>query len=479
MSPIVLLSIIIIYFALLLWVAYRTGKGSDNESFFIGNRKSNWMLVAFGMIGTSLSGVTFVSVPGAVGNDKFAYLQITLGYLIGYIVIAYVLLPLYYRLKLTSIYGYLQQRMGQLSYKSGAWIFIVSRLVGATARLYLVVNILQVSILDSLGVPFIVTTLIILSMIILYTYEGGVKTIVWTDTLQTSCMLLGLIICTVYMLNHLGLNVGESLTAMNEKGYTRIFDFDPNQKSFFIKQVLAGAFITITMTGIDQEMMQKSLSVTKLKDSQKNMVTLGFILLGVISLFLYMGGLLHLYGAEEHVASAGDQLFPDIALNHMPPFISIIFIIALISALFPSADGAMTALTSSLCIDVFGMKEKKDWDDKKKERFRKNIHLIVAFSFLIMVVIFKLINDNSMIGLILKLAGFTYGPLLGLFAFGIFTKYKVQDKLVPFVCIASPIASYFIDKYQEVLFGEFKIGLELLIINGLLTFIGLWLIKKK
>ncbi|MFN4365963.1 sodium:solute symporter [uncultured Chryseobacterium sp.] len=479
MSPIILLSIIIVYFALLLWVAYRTGKGSDNESFFIGNRKSNWMLVAFGMIGTSLSGVTFVSVPGAVGNDKFSYLQITLGYLIGYIVIAYVLLPLYYRLKLTSIYGYLQQRMGQLSYKSGAWIFIVSRLVGATARLYLVVNILQTAILDSLGVPFIVTTLIILAMIILYTYEGGVKTIVWTDTLQTSCMLLGLIICTVYMLNHLGLSLGDSFTAMNEKGYTRIFDFDPNQKSFFIKQILAGAFITITMTGIDQEMMQKSLSVTRLKDSQKNMVTLGFILLGVISLFLYMGGLLHLYGAQESVSSAGDQLFPDIALNHMPPFISIIFIIALISALFPSADGAMTALTSSLCIDIFGMREKTQWDDGKKEKFRKNIHLLVALSFLIMVIIFKVINDNSMIGLILKLAGFTYGPLLGLFAFGIFTKYKVKDKLVPFVCIAAPVISFFIDKYQEKLFGEFKIGLELLIINGLLTFIGLWLIRKK
>jgi len=479
MSPIILLSIIIIYFALLLWVAYKTGKGSDNESFFIGNRKSNWMLVAFGMIGTSLSGVTFVSVPGAVGNDKFSYLQITLGYLIGYIVVAYVLLPLYYRLKLTSIYGYLQQRMGQLSYKSGAWIFIVSRLVGATARLYLVVNILQVSILDSLGVPFIVTTLIILGMIILYTYEGGVKTIVWTDTLQTSCMLLGLIICTVYMLNHLGLSIGDSFTAMNEKGYTKIFDFDPNQKSFFIKQILAGAFITITMTGIDQEMMQKSLSVTRLKDSQKNMVTLGFILLGVISLFLYMGGLLHLYGAQESVSSAGDQLFPDIALNHMPPFISIIFIIALISALFPSADGAMTALTSSLCIDIFGMRERTHWDDGKKEKFRKNIHLLVAVSFLIMVIIFKVINDNSMIGLILKLAGFTYGPLLGLFAFGIFTKFKVKDKLVPFVCIAAPVISFFIDKYQETLFGEFKIGLELLIINGLLTFIGLWLIRKK
>jgi Na+/proline symporter len=479
MSPIILLSIIIVYFALLLWVAYKTGKGSDNESFFIGNRKSNWMLVAFGMIGTSLSGVTFVSVPGAVGNDKFAYLQITLGYLIGYIVVAYVLLPLYYRLQLTSIYGYLQQRMGQLSYKSGAWIFIVSRLVGATARLYLVVNILQISILDSLGVPFIVTTLIILAMIILYTYEGGVKTIVWTDTLQTSCMLLGLIICTVYMLNHLGLSFGESFTAMQDKGYTKIFEFDPNQKSFFIKQILAGAFITITMTGIDQEMMQKSLSVTRLKDSQKNMVTLGFILLGVISLFLYMGGLLHLYGAQEHVTSSGDQLFPDVALNHMPGFISIIFIVALISALFPSADGAMTALTSSLCIDIFGMKEKKDWDESKKEKFRKRIHLIVALSFLIMVVIFKMINDNSMIGLILKLAGFTYGPLLGLFAFGILTKYKVNDKLVPYVCIAAPVISFFIDKYQENIFGDFKIGLELLIINGLLTFIGLWLIRKK
>ncbi|MFP3599531.1 sodium:solute symporter [Chryseobacterium sp. SIMBA_029] len=498
MSPYLLLVIIIAYFALLLWVAYRTGKGSDNESFFIGNRKSNWMLVAFGMIGTSLSGVTFVSVPGAVGKDSFAYLQITLGYLIGYIVVAYVLLPLYYRLKLTSIYGYLQQRMGQLSYKSGAWIFIVSRLVGATARLYLVVNILQVTILDSLGVPFILTTLIILGMIILYTYEGGVKTIVWTDTLQTSCMLLGLIICTVYMLNHLDLSVGQSLTAMNSKGYTKIFEFDFNSPGFFIKQILAGAFITITMTGIDQEMMQKSLSVTKLKDSQKNMVTLGFILLGVISLFLYMGGLLYLFGESEgaHFTQAivdgvpkkefllhgkdifGDKIFPEVALNHMPPFISIIFIIALISALFPSADGAMTALTSSLCIDIVGMKD-KPWDTKKKERFRKNVHLLVAVSFLVMVIIFKVINDNSMIGLILKLAGFTYGPLLGLFAFGIFTKYKVQDKLVPYVCIAAPIISYFIDKYQVSIFGDFKIGLELLIINGMLTFFGLWLIRKK
>jgi Na+/proline symporter len=478
MNPIVLLIIITVYFSLLLLVAYRTGKGSNNDSFFIGNRKSNWMLVAFGMIGTSLSGVTFVSVPGAIGLDKFHYFQITIGYFIGYIIIAYILLPLYYRLKLTSIYGYLQSRMGELSYKSGAWIFIVSRLVGATARLYLVVNILQVSILENLGVPFIVTTLVILLMIILYTYEGGVKTIVWTDTLQTTAMLAGLIICSIYIMNHLGLDFFQSISAMNKQGFTEVFNPNINDKTFFVKQILAGAFITITMTGIDQEMMQKSLSVTRLKDSQKNMVTLGFILLGVISLFLFLGGLLHLYGIQENVIASGDQLFPDIALNYLPPVISIIFIIALISALFPSADGAMTALTYSLCIYIFVLKD-KTISQKEKEKFRKKIHLIVAFSFLIMVIIFKLINDNSMISLILKLAGFTYGPLLGLFSFGIFTRFKVRDNLVPYVCFLSPVISFFIDKYQENIFGDFKIGLELLIINGLITFFGLWLIRKK
>lgn len=478
MNPLVLLTIIIAYFALLLWVAYRTGKGSNNDSFFIGNRKSNWMLVAFGMIGTSLSGVTFVSVPGAVGADKFHYLQITSGYLIGYVVIAYILLPLYYRLKLTSIYGYLQQRLGVKSYKTGAWIFIISRLVGATARLYLVVNILQITVLDSLGIPFIVTTLIILLMIILYTYEGGVKTIVWTDTLQTTCMLLGLVVCSVYILNHLNLGFAESILALKNQGYTEVWNTDVNSKAFFLKQILAGAFITITMTGIDQEMMQKSLSVTKLKDSQKNMVTLGFILLVVISLFLFLGGLLHLYALQQGVKATGDDLFPAVALQYMPPFMAIIFIIALISALFPSADGAMTALTSSLCIDIFSLKE-KEWDGARKEKFRKSVHLLVALSFLMMVLVFKLINDKSMIGLILKLAGFTYGPLLGLFAFGIFTSFQVKDRLVPVVCVVAPLLSFFIDKYQEQLFGDFKIGLELLIINGLLTFAGLMLIRKK
>ncbi len=479
MSATTLLVIVFAYFALLLLVSWRTGRGSNNESFFIGNRRSNWMLVAFGMIGTSLSGVTFVSVPGAVGHDAFGYLQITLGYMIGYITIAFVLLPLYYRLKLTSIYGYLEKRMGMASYKTGSLFFIVSRWVGATARLYLVVNILQMIILDKLNVPFWLTTAIILVMIILYTYEGGVKTIVWTDTLQTTCMLLGLIICSIYMLHHMNIGVHESLLEMRVKGLTRIFSTDVDSKNFFVKQILAGAFITITMTGIDQEMMQKSISVTRLKDSQKNMVSLAFIMLIVIGLFLYMGGLLHLYGAQEHLSATGDQLFPAIALEHMPPVLSIVFIIALISALFPSADGAMTALTSSICIDILGMKRRGDWTEQQQKSIRKKTHLWVALSFMLLTLVFKLINDNSMIGVILKLAGYTYGPLLGLFAFGIFSRRIVKDKLVPYICFGAPIICFFIDYYQKYIFGDFEIGLELIAINGLITWFGLWLISKR
>ncbi|GAB3366475.1 sodium:solute symporter [Arachidicoccus ginsenosidivorans] len=478
MSASLLLTIVFAYFLLLLFVSWKTSKGSNNESFFIGNRSSNWMLVAFGMIGTSLSGVTFVSVPGAVGHDHFGYLQITIGYAIGYIAIAFILLPLYYRLKLTSIYGYLRSRMGMASYKTGALFFIVSRWVGATARLYLVVIILQTIILDRLGVPFWLTTLIILIMIILYTYEGGVKTIVWTDTLQTTCMLAGMIICSIYMLYHMDMSVTDSLTAMRHNGLSRVFGLDFNDKNYFIKQIIAGAFITITMTGIDQEMMQKSISVSNLKDSQKNMVTLSVIILVVITLFLYMGGLIHLYGAREHLTATGDLLFPTIALEHMPTSIGIIFLIALISALFPSADGAMTALTSSICIDIMGMKRQDKWDAARQQSIRKKVHLWVAFSFLILVLVFKVINDNSMIGIILKMATYTYGPLLGLFAFGIFSKRKVRDKYVPYICFAAPILCMLIDFNQEHIFGLFRIGLELIVINGGLTWLGLWLFSS-
>jgi len=459
-----------------------TGKNSNNMSFFIGNKNSNWMLVAFGMIGTSLSGVTFVSVPGAVGKDGFHYLQITIGYLIGYFTIAYVLLPIYYKMNLTSIYNYLEQRLGFGAYKTGASFFILSRTLGATARLYLVVKILQVFILDNLHVPFWATTLVILAMILLYTYEGGVKTIVYTDTLQTSGMLLGLIICSIYILSNLHLSVGDALVAMQAKGIATVFNPDVNAKSFFLKQIIGGAFITLTMTGLDQEMMQKNISVKNLKDAQKNMITIGFTMLFVISLFLFLGGLLHLYAAQLNVTAVGDDLFPTLALQHMPPYLSIIFILALISALFPSADGAITALTSSFCIDIVGMQRNIQWDEAKKKKIRQRIHLGFAFLFLIIVLVFKWIDNKSIIDLLLKIASYTYGPLLGLFAFGILTKRSIKDNWAFLPCFIAPLLCLLLDYLQPYFFGSaptsFRIGQELLIINGLFTFIGLFLISS-
>lgn len=479
MSPAILFSFVLGYFLILLAVAWFTSRNSTNDSFFIGNKSSHWMLVAFGMIGTSLSGVTFVSVPGAVGRDAFGYLQITLGYLIGYVVIAYVLLPLYYRLNLTSIYDYLKTRLGFTAYKTGAGFFIVSRTLGATARLYLVVNILQQAILESFGVPFWATTLVILLMILLYTYEGGVKTIVWTDTLQTTCMLGGLVICVVYMLRQMNLDVTGGLQQMEQAGLTRVFNTDVQSKNFFLKQILAGAFITITMTGMDQEMMQKNISVKTLYDSRKNMLTLAGIMLVVIALFLYLGGLLHVYAAQNGVLATGDKLFPTVALHHMPPLVSVIFIIALISALFPSADGAITALTSSFCLDIIGIQRNQQLTDVQRHKMRQRVHLIFAFVFLLFVLLFKWINSDSMIGVILKVAAYTYGPLLGLFTFGLITQRSLNDKWVPFICLASPVICYVIDTYQKMFTGSFEIGLELLLINGALTFAGLFLVSKK
>lgn len=479
MSPVLLFSFVVGYFLILLIVAWYTGKNSDNNSFFIGNKNSNWMLVAFGMVGTSLSGVTFVSVPGAVAKESFAYFQITIGYLFGYIMIAYILLPLYYRLNLTSIYNYLNGRLGFHAYKAGASFFILSRVLGATARLYLVVNILQEAILNSFGIPFWATTLIILIMILLYTFEGGVKTIVYTDTLQTSCMLLGLVICVFYILNYLHLGFGESLQLMSDKGFSKIFVTDPNSKLFFLKQIIAGAFITVTMTGMDQEMMQKNISVKTLKDSQKNVLTMAVVLMVVILIFLFLGGLLYLYANELNVTATGDKIFPTLALQHMPAIISIIFIIALISALFPSADGAITALTASFCIDILGIQRRSDLSNEQQKKIRQRVHLSFAAIFLLFVMVFKWADDPSMIGLLLKIAAYTYGPLLGLFTFGILTKRSVNDKLVPYICLISPIICFLLDKYQKQIFGSYQLGLELLIINGLITFIGLLIISSK
>jgi Na+/proline symporter len=418
MSPAVLFGILIAYFALLLFVAWLTGRNANNDSFYIGNKSSNWMLVAFGMVGTTLSGATFISVPGAVGRDGFAYGQVLIGYVFGYIAVAYILLPLYYRLRLTSIYHYLDVRLGRRSYQSGASFFILSRLLGATARLYLVVNILQAIILDRLGVPFWATTLVILAMILAYTYQGGVKTIVWTDTLQTTCMLGGLVACVWFLLNEMNLSVPQSLAMMDAQGLSNIFTYDVDSPNFFLKQILAGAFIVLTMTGMDQEMMQKTISVKTVGDSQKNLLVLTGILVVVLSMFLFLGGLLYLYAPGAGVAATGDKIFPAVVMEHLPPAVQVIFLVALISALFPSADGAITALTSSFCIDILGIQRRTGLSEEQRTRARQRVHLGFAFLFLLLVMVFKWADSPSMIGVILKLAGYTYGPLLGLFAFG-------------------------------------------------------------
>jgi SSS family transporter len=499
MSSILLFGFVIGYFLLLLGVAFITSRNATNDSFFIGNKSSNWMLVAFGMIGTSLSGVTFVSVPGTVGDltsggsfKAFTYFQVVIGYLLGYLVIAYVLIPLFYKLNLTSIYNYLEHRFGRFSYKTGALFFIISRTVGATARLYLVINVLQIFILDAMGVPFLLTAFIILLMILLYTFEGGVKTIVYTDTLQTTFMLLGLVVCIIYILGQMHFSPGEAMQALSAKNYTRLFDTDPNSRSFFLKNIIGGAFIAIAMTGLDQEMMQKNISVRTVKDSQKNILSFTAVLMVVNFLFLLLGGLLYLYMLDKGAVYdgkqflvegrnvIGDDLFPTVAMKFLPQAVGIIFIIGLISALFPSADGALTALTSSFCIDMLGLKRKTNLTEKERKRTRMIVHLSFTIIFMLCILVFKWINNKSIINIILDLAGYTYGPLLGLFAFGILTKRVLKDGIsVTVVCLLAPLLCYILSKNAAQWFGGYQIGFEMLLINGMLTFVGLWFLSKK
>jgi Na+/proline symporter len=492
MSPVVLFSFVIGYFLVLLTVAWYTSRNSNNDSFFIGNRNSNWMLVAFGMIGTSLSGVTFVSVPGGVGSANFFYFQIVIGYLFGYMVIAFVLLPLYYRMNLTSIYTYLETRFGMSAHKVGAFFFILSRTVGATARLYLVISILQIFIFDKLGIPFVATSLVILLLILLYTFEGGVKTIIYTDTLQTTGMLVGLVVCIIVIVKALGTDLSGAWSMMTEVGYTKIFNGDVKSGSFALKHILGGMFIAIAMTGLDQEMMQKNISVKTLKDSQTNMMTFTAVLMVVNFMFLVLGGILYLYASQKGISVPPDDLFPTIALSEtFSGTIGVIFIIALISALFPSVDGAITSLTSCFCIDILGLK-KRDGTEKEKKRTRLKVHFTFAAIFFVMVLIFKWINDKLIIDFILKFAGVTYGPLLGLFAFGILTRRRLNENLIWTVCIIAPLLTLGLDilsspewyekklhvslglqQLSESIFSGYKIGNELILINGILTFLGL------
>lgn len=513
----VLLLFVFIYFIGLLVISYFTSRNSDNQSFFIGNKKSKWWLVAFGMIGTSLSGVTFISVPGTVGKmtgseyifGGFEYYMMVIGFFIGYFIVAAILLPLYYKMNLTSIYTYLGKRFNVEAHKIGSVFFIVSRAIGATARLYLVVNVLQIFLLEALGVPFWVTASVLLLMVLLYTFEGGVKTIVITDTLQTSFMIISLIACITYILFNLNLSFGEAYTILEHKNYTHFINLDPNSKTFFLKTILGGMFITIAMTGLDQEMMQKNISVDSLKNSKKNMLTFAGTLLFVNIAFLFLGGLLYLFALQNgagysevtnivngkevvthifgfkdtsgHITNImGDDLFPALSLNgYFPMAISVIFIIGLISALFPSADGALTAVTSSYCVDILNLNEDQKKSEKEKKRLRMKIHLTFTVIFFILIMVFKALNDKSIVYLIMEVAGYTYGPLLGLFAFGIFTKFQISRKYaILTVTVLAPVLTYIIN-YLVTENTDYRIGVELIILNGLLTFIGLWLVKNK
>ena len=479
MSPFLLFSFVVIYFVGLLFVAWYTSRNANNDSFFIGNRNSNWILVALGMVGTSMTGVTFLSVPGTVGANHFGYFQIVIGYWLGYFVVAFVLLPLYYRMQLTSIYDYLNQRLGMVAYKTGSLFFIISRVLGATARLYLVINVLQIFILDRMGVPFWVTTAITLLMILLYTYEGGVKTIVFTDTLQTVFMLTALVVCVIYVMKYMDFSFAQAVDSLRLNGYTKIFNGDVNSSSFWLKQIVGGAFITIAMTGLDQEMMQKNISVSKLKNSQKNIFTFSTIMVIVNLVFLFLGGLLYVMAATHILEMKGDDLFPEVALNYLPTWVSIVFVIGIISTLFPSADGAITAITSSFCLDILGLR-RKGMDEGSMKKTRLAVHLSFTFVFLVCIIGFKLVDNKSIIDVLLRIAGYTYGPLLGLFGFGLLTRRNLPKGYGTLgVCLAAPVVCYLIHLYGYRFLGAFQIGIEMLVLNGLLTFAGLWLLSAR
>lgn len=479
MAPSFILLCVIAYSALLFYVVWRSSRNADNESFFIGNKSSKWYLVAYGMIGASLSGVTFMSVPGLVGTANFSYMVLVLGYFFGYSIIALILLPLYYKMNLTSIYTFLEKRFGFWSYKTGAFFFIISRTIGASFRLYIVVNVLQLFIFDAWGVPFWVTVLAFILLILLYTYEGGVKTIVLTDTLQTTFMLFAVVIAVIYISNELHMGFFDLIGAIHDKGYDKMINTDWHSKSYFLKQFFGGVFISVAMTGLDQEMMQKNISVKTLGDSQKNMFSFAIVLLFINLLFLCLGALLYLFSTAKGIPlpAKSDDLFPIIALNHLGGLVGIVFIIGLISAAYPSADGALTALTSSFCIDFLNFK-KSNWSEEKKKKIRYIVHFSFATILLLVIIVFRIINDDAVISKLFTVASYTYGPLLGLFAYGILAKREVKDKLVPIICILSPFICYILNENSIQWFDNYKFGFELLIVNGLITFCGLFLISK-
>ena len=481
MNGIYILLTLLAYFGILMLIAKLTSRRADNDAFFRGNRQSPWYVVAFGMIGASLSGVTFVSVPGMVRGIDMTYMQTCMGFFVGYLIIAHVLLPLYYKLNLTTIYSYLNERIGRYSYKTGASFFLLSKIIGAAARLYLVCLILQHYVFDDLHIPFSISAIGIVLLIWLYTRKSGIKTIVWTDSLQTFCLLaaLGLILYNVG--NQMNLGLGGMVQTVAESDYSRIFVFDDwASKQNFFKQFLSGIFITIVMTGLDQDMMQKNLSCRNLREAQKNMYAYGISFVPVNLLFLSLGALLLIFASQSGLAlpEKSDDILPFFAAEGRLGFVTMIFFtIGIVAAAFSSADSALTALTTSFCIDILGVERT---DEKDAEKTRKWVHFFISTVFIGFIILFKVANNDSIIDAIYTIASYTYGPLLGLFVFGLFTKMRPRDKYVPWVAIASPIICFAIDRAVHQATG-YQFGYEMLMFNGLLTFVGLSLlsIKKK
>ncbi|WP_418511417.1 sodium:solute symporter [Corallibacter sp.] len=478
MSATQIILLILGYFGVLILISYLTGKKSGNDAFFKANKQSPWYVVAFGMIGASLSGVTFISVPGWIEASQFGYMQVVLGYILGYLVIGTVLLPLYYKLNLTSIYSYLGERFGNYSYKTGASFFLISRVVGASFRLFLVANVLQIILFDELGIQFWQTVTITVLLIWLYTFKSGIKTIVWTDTLQTLFMLIAVGVTIYFVSDELALSGGNVLDYVLNNELSKTFFFDDIKSSnYFWKQFISGAFIAIVMTGLDQDMMQKNLTCKTLKDAQKNMFWFTFVLTIVNFVFLSLGLLLTMYAQQNGIDAHKDDLFPILAKNHLGIGVFIFFLLGLIAAAYSSADSALTSLTTSFSIDILDIEKK--YDEQKQVRIRKRIHVLISLVLILVIVAFKyIIKDESVIAKLFVFAGYTYGPLLGLYAFGLFTKWQVRDKIVPFIAISAPILSYVISANSLKWFG-FEFGFFILILNGFLTFLGLVLICRK
>ncbi len=466
------------YFGLLILISYLTSKKTDNDSFFKGNQQSPWYVVAFGMIGASLSGVTFISVPGWVEASQFSYMQMVLGYIIGYSVIGLVLLPLYYKLNLTSIYTYLETRFGKYTYKTGASFFLISRVIGASFRLFLVANVLQIILFDDLGIQFWQTVTITILLIWIYTFKSGIKTIVWTDTLQTFFMLIAVGVTIYFVSSELNLNGKSTLSFILDNDFSKMFFFDDVKAgNYFWKQFLSGAFIAIVMTGLDQDMMQKNLTCRSLKDAQKNMFWFTIVLVIVNFIFLSLGLLLTVYAQQNGIDVHKDQLFPVLAKEHFGTGVFVFFLLGLIAAAYSSADSALTSLTTSFSIDILDIEKK--YNAQKQIQIRKQIHVLISVVLILVIIAFKyLLKDASIVAKLFKFAGYTYGPLLGLYAFGLFTKWNIKDKFTPLIAIASPFLSYFISIYSLEWFN-FEFGFFILILNGFLTFLGLLLIKKK